>query len=238
MVNLTSFSVRIKRVLQAILNGGKLSGPFKPQKHEMEAVLDFFCNYNDFRSLSACVKQTGLDIELCARIKRYLYERRMLGLYFFEAGVPPQKYMRQLILSKFPQITNDSYILEVGPGENPLFPISEYQNWYAVDKYLEDGVIKFKDWDWAKKNKYPTERIFQGTFEDLSKIFDQKGLYGRFDLVVASHSYEHVFKPIESLKQANKMLKQGGGFVYLCLMHLLMILTQKTQRIPFILSPK
>lgn len=180
---------------------------YDPQK--IEDVLDFFCNYNDFRSLANCAKKTGLDIKDCEKIKLHLYHERRLGHYYFEADTPPHKYMREYIISAFSQITNNSCILEVGPGENPLFPISEYPNWYAVDKYLEDGTIKFKDLEWAK-DKYPQERIFRGSFEDLSNIFESNGLSGTFDLVAASHSYEHVFKPIEALKQANKMLKAGG----------------------------
>jgi SAM-dependent methyltransferase len=202
--------MRVKIVIKRILVNFIIELIIKNKEAKIKIVHDFFCNYNGFRSLTDCAKYTGLNIWLCAAIKEYLYEKRMLGLYYFEGNAPPQKYMREYILKKFPQINTNSYILEVGPGENPLFPIAQYKNWYAVDKYFEDGAIKFKGLNWAK-NKYPTERIFLGTFEDLNEIFEPKGLSGKFDLVVASHSYEHVFRPIESLKQANKLLKARGG---------------------------
>ncbi len=197
--------MKIKKVLKALIV--KLYA----KKSEIKRVQDFYCNYTGFRSFAACAKQTCLDIWLCEAIKEYLYEKRMLGLYYFEENSPPQRYMREYILEKFSQIKADSYILEVGPGEHPLFPIKQYRNWYAVDKYYdyESGVIKFKDLNWGE-NKYPSEKIFSGSFEDLNKIFEPKGLSGNFDLIVASHSYEHVFKPIESLKQANKALVRGG----------------------------
>jgi len=214
MEKLLRVVIKIRRQVKDIIIRKVLINPIietilKNKKREIEIVYNFFCNYNGFRSLSTCAKQTGLDYWKCALIKEYLYEKRMLGLYYFEEKSPPQKYMRDFILKKFPQINTSSHILEVGPGENPLFPPEEYKNWYGVDKYFENGVIKFKDLNWAE-NKYPQERIFSGTFEDLNKIFEPNGLSGRFDLVVGSHSYEHVFKPIESLKQANKVLKPGG----------------------------
>lgn len=195
--------MKIKKVLKTLIV--KLYA----KESEIKRVQDFYCKYTGFRSLAACAKQTGLDIWLCEAIKEYLYENRLLGLYYFEKNSPPQKYMREYILKKFSQIKADSYILEVGPGENSLFPVEQYKNWYAVDKYLDGSVIKFKGLDWAE-NKYPPQKIFLGSFEDLDKVLEPKGLSGRFDMVVASHSYEHVFKPIESLKQANKMLVRGG----------------------------
>ncbi len=212
MINLDSFPVKIKHMLKAILKDCKISKPFKPQKNEIEAVLYFFCNYSDFRSLAACAKKTGLDINLCARIKNELYEKRELGLYHFEAGVPPQKYMRQYILKKFSHIDIHSHILEVGPGEYPLFSIKEYPNWYGVDKYLENGEINFKELNWAK-DKYPAERMFKSGWENISESFIKSSLFGNFDLIAASHSYEHCFKPIQALKEACKMLRKGGILV-------------------------
>ena len=200
---------QIKNIMTKILIDPIIKVSLKNKKREIEIVYDFFCNYDGFRSLSSCAKYTGLNIRLCTAIKEYLYDKRMLGLYYFEKNVPPHRYMREYILKKFPQINTDSNILEVGPGENPIFPIDKFINWYAVDKYYKNGVIKFKDLNWAK-NKYPTERIFSGAFEDLKQIFEPKGLSGKFDIIVASHSYEHVFKPIESLKQAKKMLVREG----------------------------
>jgi hypothetical protein len=114
------------------------------REEDVEMVHDFFCNYGDFRILSACSKETGLDIEHCREIRDYLYKERRLGGYYFEKGVPPHKYMRQHILKKFPWVSPTSFILEVGPEEHPLFPSSEYSNWYAIDKYYDAGVIDFR----------------------------------------------------------------------------------------------
>ena len=201
-----------KRRLRAVINRYRVSRPLKAQQNEINAVLDFFTGYEDFRSLSACARYTGLDMNLCGQIKHHLYRERKLGLYYFEADVPPQKYMREHILKKFPMVTRDSFILEVGPGEYPVFPIPNFQNWFGVDKYFQDGVINFKEQLWAK-DKYPKERLIKGGWENLSEIFKSTKLTGMFDLVVGSHSYEHVFRPIQSLVEANKMLRPGGILV-------------------------
>ncbi len=212
MFKMSAVLGRLKRGVQAVVDEYKISRPLKAQKHEIDAVLDFFCNFKDFRSLSSCAKNTGLDIDLCAQIKHHLYEQRKLGLYYFEADSPPQKYMRKFILERFPQITANSGILEVGPGENPVFPVAEYPNWFGVDKYLQDGVIDFKEQAWAK-NKYPVNRILKGGWENLTDACKSTGLTGKFDIVVGSHSFEHVFKPIQSLVEANRMLRAGGLLV-------------------------
>jgi len=179
------------------------------QKREVEAVYNFFTKYNGFRSVEACAAETGLQLEVCRDVKEYLYRQRRLGLYHFEAGVPPHKYMRDYTLNEFPQINSQSFILEIGPGDNPVFFLQDYPNWYAVDKYFEDGMINFRNLHWAQ-NKYPAGRIFKGDWERLSEVTGLGEFQGKFDLVVSSHSYEHVFKPIKSLQEANVMLKPGG----------------------------
>lgn len=211
---MVKLSATLRRLIRRGWNVSKKEDfiTIKAEQHQIDAVLDFFCNHRDFRTLSSCAKHTGLDIELCKHIKHHLYLQRKLGLYYFEAGVPPQKYMRQYILNNFPEITADSYILEVGPGENPMFPIAEYQNWYGVDKYLQDGMIDFKEQAWAK-DLYPVDRILKGGWENLSDACASVGVKDSFDIVVGSHSYEHVFKPIQSLIEANRMLKPGGILV-------------------------
>lgn len=183
----------------------------KNKENKMKIVYDFFSNYNGFRSLNSCVRETGLNYFLCLLIKEYLYEKRKLGLYYFEKKKPPQKYMEEYILKKFPTINSNSYILEIGPGDNSVFSPEKYKNWYGVDKYFDRNIIRFRDFNWGKK--YPQRKIFQGTFENLSNVINLKDMHEKIDLIVSSHSYEHVFKPIESLKQVNKMLIKGG---FLC----------------------
>jgi len=115
--------------------------------------------------------------------------------------------MRREILRLFPELTPASAILEIGPGEHPLFPADAYRNWIGVDKYFEHGKIRFKNLDWQNRNL----NIVQGSYENLSEIEALRPQTGRFDLVCGSHSYEHVFKPIGSLIECRKMLKPGGG---------------------------
>ena len=126
---------------------------------DIARVRDFFIEYNGFRSLEACAKYTGLSAGYIQDIKALLYSNRQLGLYYFEADKPPQEYMRRFILNKFPKIDKKSMILEIGPGEYPVFSLEEYPNWYGIDKYLEDGKINFRDFGWAK-DKYPVDRLF------------------------------------------------------------------------------
>jgi SAM-dependent methyltransferase len=195
----------IKKIVKKIYSEKEI----KATEEEIKAVCYFYRNYQDFRSISACSSFTNINIRLCSKIRDYLYQKRKLGLYFFRANMPPQKYMREYILKHFPQISFTSNILEIGPGENPLFPFLKYRNWFGVDKYIQKGEIHFKDNKWAK-DMYPNNKLFKGSFETLSKTSELKNFINRFDLVTASHSYEHSLMPIQSLKEAWKMLKKGG----------------------------
>jgi len=172
---------------------------------EVRAVADFFRNYPGFRLTSTCAQVTGLDEALCQRIKAHLVETRQMGIYTF--GPEPQRFMREEILRVFPDITPASAILEVGPGAHPLFPSDTYRNWTGVDKYYEEGKIRFKNLEWENANP----NILNGSFETLSGIEALHPHAGRFDLVCGCHSYEHVFRPIGSLIECRKMLRPGGG---------------------------
>lgn len=187
----------------------------RPAGEETKKVYEFFLNYEGFRSLNECAKYTGIDIQTCSKIKKTLYDQRKLGLYYFEANVSPQKYMKEYIKNKFSDISFESYILEVGPGEYPIFDFKEYCNWYAADKNFNNGIISFKDFSWAE-GKYPKNKIINAGWENISEEFRGNGLEslkGKFDCVVASHSYEHTFKPIKSLIEAGKMLKSSGAII-------------------------
>lgn len=174
-------------------------------------VLDFYKKYNDFRSLENCSKFTGVNYEEVRILKEYLYFSNMLGLYFFKKNTSPQKYMRRFILERFPFISAKSYILEIGPGQKPLFSHRQYGNWFGVDKnFIErEGIILFRDNKWAK-DIYPQGKILQGDWGELAEIGGLSQYVGKFDLVIASHSYEHVFSPIQSLVEARKMLRKNG----------------------------
>lgn len=111
----------------------------RSKREELSHVLDFFTNHQDFRSLDACSETTGIERLRCYIYREYLYGKNMLGLYHYGRNTQPQSYMRDIVLKKFPAISKESFILEVGPGEYPVFNYEEYTNWYGVDKTtLED----------------------------------------------------------------------------------------------------
>lgn len=179
---------------------------------EIEKVYIFFSTFEGLRSTPACSRVTGLNQARCEKIRRNLYKERRLGLYFFEAGVPPQKYMKKYILEKFNTISNNSKIVELGPGQFPVFDYSEYDSWLGVDKNYDGRQINFKELQWSK-NKYPTRKIIGGGLENLSQCLAMTGIVGSVDLVVASHVYEHAMLPIQSLIEINRVLRPGGILV-------------------------
>jgi len=202
----------LSRLINKINKELNLISPTRATTEEIRAVFNFYNNYQDYRSLTACAKITNLSIKKCARIRKKLYRDRLLGLYYFQANTPPQKFMLNFILDDNPQINNNSKILEVGPGDNPIFLFKDYPNWIGVDKYFFNNSIEFKENNWAI-NKYPKDKIFNGSFENLSEIFPLSDLVGQFDLIVGSHSYEHAIQPIKALKQTGKMLKSNGKLI-------------------------
>jgi SAM-dependent methyltransferase len=176
---------------------------------QIKAVYEFFCNFPDFRTLAACSRQTALDIRVCQAIKGLLYKNRKLGAYYFEPGVPPHRYMREYVLRNLPWVSTATTILEVGPGDNPVFDPYEYLNWYGVDRNYQDGTIDFRGRQWGR-GKYPPDRLRRGGWETLSQAFTERGA---FDIVIGCHSYEHVFTPVGSLKEAGGRLRSGGYLV-------------------------
>lgn len=179
---------------------------------QVNAIGDFFKNYQGFRNAYSCSKVTNIDENICEAVKQYLFQNRKLGLYYFEKDVPPQKYMRQYILEKFSQVRKESPILEIGPGNNPIFLKSEYKNWIGIDKNWDGRAIRFRDRVWGE-NKYDESSIFSGGWENISQVCSNNGIDYKFDLICSSHSYEHTFTPIQSLIEASKMLKSGGILV-------------------------
>ena len=212
------------------------------RKEAANKVYGFFSHHNGFRVPYRCSEETGIDVKKCEYLKRYLYEKNKLGGYAL-GTYSHQEYMRERILNKFPSLSKNSLILEIGPGGTPVFPLDDFPNWYGVDKNLDDaGCIhyhkNFKKIKWENPN-YALARIIRGEWENLSSVIrgvkpcgaslfvepaslrvagssslaaikKEPGLLGTFDLVVASHTYEHVFKPIQCLKEAALCLKKGG----------------------------
>lgn len=196
-----------RRAREALL---RAVGPLVFRKDEVERVFDFFRSYADFRTLEACARETGLPLRRCRSIEKYLYRTRRLGAYSLGADVPPQASMRGRVLRRFPWISTESRILEVGPGSEPLFPPDEYPDWWGVDKYCYGGVALARGGSPVDRSD-PEARKFRGSWEELAGAFPDDGFAGTFDLVAASHSYEHVSRPIQSLIEAARMLRSGGG---------------------------
>ena len=57
------------------------------------------------------------------------------------------------------------------------------------------------------------KNIFTGGWENISEVVNRDIDIKEYDLVCGSHSYEHTFKPITALKEANKVLKTNGYLV-------------------------
>ncbi|MGN1154119.1 MAG: methyltransferase domain-containing protein [Candidatus Gastranaerophilaceae bacterium] len=177
---------------------------------EYNNVLNFFKYYQGFRNSYTCSKIICIEESKCNFLKDLCYKNRDLGMYYFEADADPQKYMADYIKNNT-SIDNLSTILEIGPGNHPIFDFQEYVNWYGTDiNYLDTNQIDFNGRLWAN-NKYPTDKMFNYGWENLSEI--KKQYNDKFDFIVSSHSYEHVFEPIKSLIEASKILKDDGSIV-------------------------
>ena len=149
------------------------------------------------------------SIDECKMIMDELFDKRVMGAYCLCDG-PPQGEMRKWILNKYREISDDSFILEVGPGDLPLFDEKKFSNWYACDFNYLDGSIYFSGNIWGK-NKY--KKIVKGGWENLSEVRDAFSIDLEFDLVCGSHSFEHNHKPITAIKEAAKVLKMGGRMI-------------------------
>lgn len=198
----------VQEIIDKIRRKKQTADYFNEDEYNM--VLDFFKNHQDFRNEHTCSIATGIEKTKCKFLKELCYKNRDLGMYFFEANADPQKYMAEYII-KNTKIDEKSKILEVGPGSCPVFDFKDYKNWFGIDKnYLESNSIDFNGHNWAR-NKYPEDKIFKYSWENISEI--KKKNLNDFDIVVASHSYEHVFEPIKSLLEAADVLKKDGYLI-------------------------
>lgn len=167
----------------------------------------FFKDYQNFRNDYSCAKYTGYPVKDCATIRRILYQNNLLGNYFFSPKIGPWKFMQEEIHYRIPNLNTSSTILEVGPGEHPVFSPEEYQNWFMCDINYDGKSINFKQFTWAKK-KYPPERCYTASWDTMADVLTK--LHSQCDLVFGCHSYEHTFKPVTALQQAYTLLKPGG----------------------------
>lgn len=210
-----------------------MSNQVQLTRDQYNKVYNFFTTYKGFRSIEACSYVTSIDLELCRVIHNYIYGKRLIGGYYFEETIPPQKFMNYYIKDKFKELNYDSKILEIGPGEYPLFDFNKYNNWVAVDPNYYDNKIQFEHREWAV-GKYPTDKIIRCDWSKLSEQLSENS----FDFVVSSHVFEHVFKPITCLKEAYKVLKPNGKLVmfvpdgYMCDFNLRLEVTHMLYLVP------
>lgn len=142
----------------------------------------------------------------CEEAINYLFTIRKMGAFFYGKDQDPQQHMADFILDSIESINNDSFILEVGPGNLPLFYENEYSHWFGVDNNYEHGIINFGGKKWG--GFY--QKIFAGGWENLSHAVNKNIGSQKFDLVCGSHSFEHCTMPISALKEASLVLKDSG----------------------------
>lgn len=207
------------KMIQKLLGRLNESKRFVFSEREYNLVLDFFLNYQSFRTLYDCSLQTQLDIEKCKKYKKMLYKDRKLGMYYFGENAEPQPFMFEYIKKLIPNFSYDLHIAEIGPGKFPIVADKKYKNWIGVDYNLQnnsagggDEIINFNGRIWDVNN-YPTKNIYQGSWENCSKIENIQDRLNVFDFVISSHSFEHVFEPIKSLNSAAELLKPNGYIV-------------------------
>ena len=183
------------------------------EKEIVEEVYKFCITAQMLRTPENCARTlrlNGFDVteQQCAVVIQYLFDEQKMGAFVYGKGIDPQPYMKQALVNRFPELKDkESYILEVGPGNLPIFDESEYRNWYGVDINYNNGVINFNEQLWGK-NKYT--KIYTGGWENLSEVVLDRISNIRFDLVCGSHSYEHNHKPVKALKESANVLKTGG----------------------------
>lgn len=181
---------------------------------EITDIYDFYCSFDNYRTVFACSEVTGISEKKCKMVEQYLIRNRKIGSYVFEKKSPPQKYMANYITRKFTSINYDTKILEIGPGDNPLFDEKKYSNWIGLDKGYQmtnlGSTIMFHNYIWGR-GKY--DKLYEGSWESISEDCHKIGYKDKFDLVCGSHSFEHCMKPISALRESAKVLKKGGILV-------------------------
>lgn len=184
----------------------------KYEKSVIKDIYHFCLEVEMLRTPENCAKYFNdkYKVKTCADVIQYLFDTRKMGAYYFAENEDPQPYMQEYITKNFPEINHDSYIMEVGPGDNPLFLESEYPNWYSCDINYENGVIDFSGKIWGE-NMYG--HIYKGGWENLSKVCERNMLPRQYDLICGSHSFEHNHRPIRALKECIKLLKENGILV-------------------------
>lgn len=182
------------------------------------AIMDFCKKAQLLRTPENCSKwllerNIFISPKECKVILDYFFSSGKTGAFIWGKGIDPQQYMYKKILSIFSEINDDSFILEVGPGNLPLFREEKYKNLFYCDFNLQDnGIINFSEHEWGK-GLY--RKIVKGGWENLSDVrnrlnsqFNSK--LDKFDLICGSHSFEHNRQPVKSLREVCNVLKKDG----------------------------
>lgn len=185
------------------------------KKYDLNArkeILGYCTTAQELRTAENCARyfKGKYSVQKCGDIIRALFYDGEMGAYCMGEGLEPQPFMQEYILKNFKNIDEQSKIMEVGPGNFPLFNEEVYKNWYSCDINYDGSMILFSEQEWAK-NKY--KKIYQGCWENLSEVCNENGIREDFDLVCGSHSFEHCHRPIKALEEAAKILKPGGVLV-------------------------
>ncbi|MFB0523007.1 MAG: methyltransferase domain-containing protein, partial [Candidatus Bathyarchaeia archaeon] len=94
------------------------------------------------------------------------------------------------------RINTNSRVLDVGCGTGTLLYQLEalgFRDLTGVDPYIKDDTTYS-----------PTFKVFKGTIHDMD---------GSFDLIIFSHSFEHIPNQLETLRFAARLLKDKGTCV-------------------------
>lgn len=196
----------IKRI-RTVFSSSKKEG-YRPE--DLFEVERFYRDWRGFRSEQACARQTGFSVEQCSEMKQILRDYNLLGNYAFTPGAPPHSFMREEIHRRIPALNARSTIVEVGPGDHPLFPPEEYCNWVMCDPGYTGDSIEFREHTWGV-GRYPQDRAYRGSWEHLADVLPDR--VATCDLVVGCHSFEHCFRPVTAIRQVATLLKPGGWLV-------------------------
>ena len=144
--NMPNLGKSIKAMQNIVLNGNeiKINQKFLYDVYEFCKTAQMLrTGYNCSRFYNNVYSEKECEIAI-----NLLFHNRKMGAYYFEKDADPQKYMRQYIISNISTIDFNSKILEIGPGNLPLFSEIDYKNWRGIDYNNVDGTIFFAGKEW------------------------------------------------------------------------------------------
>jgi 2-polyprenyl-3-methyl-5-hydroxy-6-metoxy-1,4-benzoquinol methylase len=135
------------------------------------------------------------------RITRYLKRKRYESGLLNKGGligkllyaIIPNENLRLYLLSQV-SLTSESRILDVGCGAGDLLSTlheTGFKNSMGIDAYIEEDI--------ERENG---AKIRKGTIQDV---------FGKWDLIMFSHSFEHMTNQLETLEKAERLLTKNGS---------------------------